>query len=192
MSITVLTVVILMSCKERADETDEEAHKFTGAVPAFHGLSPDGDVSGKIIYVGWGRKGDFDALVRKGEFCSVTVSNWFLIQSPSQVSTSLVQLSSLEMAELSVALRWSLHKSLVLLVCSCMTTLKMTEPSLKQLDTFRTYTLGLLTFVGILIDLVGILTAQQEILPQFRGALCNFYRYIQVMQRHLVTLLIKM
>lgn len=35
-------------------------------VPVFHGLSVSGDVTGKYIYAGYGRKRDFDALVAKG------------------------------------------------------------------------------------------------------------------------------
>jgi len=37
------------------------------ALPVFHGLSVSGDVQGKYVYVGYGRKTDFDALVAKGE-----------------------------------------------------------------------------------------------------------------------------
>jgi N-acetylated-alpha-linked acidic dipeptidase len=36
------------------------------ALPVFHGLSVSGDVTGKYVYVGYGRKRDFDALVALG------------------------------------------------------------------------------------------------------------------------------
>lgn len=34
--------------EERADDTDPEAGKYSEAVPTFHGLSKDGDVTGKV------------------------------------------------------------------------------------------------------------------------------------------------
>ena len=40
---------------------------FRDALPVFHGLSVSGDVQGKYVYVGYGRKRDFDALVAQGE-----------------------------------------------------------------------------------------------------------------------------
>jgi N-acetylated-alpha-linked acidic dipeptidase len=36
-------------------------------VRVFHGLSVSGDVTGKYVYAGYGRKRDFDALVARGE-----------------------------------------------------------------------------------------------------------------------------
>lgn len=35
-------------------------------VPVFHGLSANGDVIGQVIYVGYGRKRDFEALQERG------------------------------------------------------------------------------------------------------------------------------
>lgn len=37
-------------------------------VPVFHGLSVSGDVTGQVIYAGYGRKRDFEALQDRGEF----------------------------------------------------------------------------------------------------------------------------
>ena len=36
-------------------------------VPVFHGLSVSGDVTGQVVYAGYGRKRDFEALQAKGE-----------------------------------------------------------------------------------------------------------------------------
>jgi N-acetylated-alpha-linked acidic dipeptidase len=36
-------------------------------VRVFHGLSVSGDVTGKLVYVGYGRKRDFEALEKKGQ-----------------------------------------------------------------------------------------------------------------------------
>jgi N-acetylated-alpha-linked acidic dipeptidase len=36
-------------------------------VPVFHGLSVSGDVTGQVIYAGYGRKRDFEALQAKGK-----------------------------------------------------------------------------------------------------------------------------
>jgi hypothetical protein len=38
-------------------------------VPVFHGLSVSGDVTGQVVYAGYGRKRDFEALKAKGERC---------------------------------------------------------------------------------------------------------------------------
>jgi len=35
-------------------------------VPVFHGLSVSGDVTGQVVYAGYGRKRDFEALHAKG------------------------------------------------------------------------------------------------------------------------------
>lgn len=37
-------------------------------VPVFHGLSVSGDVTGQVVYVGYGRKRDFEALQARGQF----------------------------------------------------------------------------------------------------------------------------
>lgn len=52
--------------EEVIDETDEDAHKYADAIPAFHGLSADGEVEGRLIYAHYGRKQDYDALVEAG------------------------------------------------------------------------------------------------------------------------------
>ena len=52
--------------EEQADGTDPEATEYRTAVPVFHGLSKDGEATGKLIYVNYGRKQDYDDLVAKG------------------------------------------------------------------------------------------------------------------------------
>jgi N-acetylated-alpha-linked acidic dipeptidase len=42
--------------EEVADDTDPEAGKYFASVPTFHGLSPSGDVQGKLVYANYGRK----------------------------------------------------------------------------------------------------------------------------------------
>ncbi|EJD00928.1 Zn-dependent exopeptidase [Fomitiporia mediterranea MF3/22] len=48
------------------DELDPDAGKYAEAVPAFHGLSRGGEVQGKLVYVNYGRKEDYDALEDAG------------------------------------------------------------------------------------------------------------------------------
>jgi N-acetylated-alpha-linked acidic dipeptidase len=52
--------------EEVVDEADPEAYKYADAIPAFHGLSANGDVEGKLVYASYGRKSDYDALVEAG------------------------------------------------------------------------------------------------------------------------------
>jgi N-acetylated-alpha-linked acidic dipeptidase len=40
---------------------------YRDEVPVFHGLSVSGDVTGKVVYVGYGRKRDFEAMEQKGK-----------------------------------------------------------------------------------------------------------------------------
>ncbi|KAK8864419.1 hypothetical protein IAR55_001667 [Kwoniella newhampshirensis] len=44
----------------------DEDSQLRDEVPVFHGLSVSGDVSGKYVYAGYGRKQDFDLLQEKG------------------------------------------------------------------------------------------------------------------------------
>lgn len=44
-------------------------------VPVFHGLSVSGDVKGQYIYVGYGRKDDFDILQAKGGWALLISTN---------------------------------------------------------------------------------------------------------------------
>lgn len=48
--------------EEVMDQTDEDAHKYFDAVPAWHGLSKDGNVTGQLVYAGYGTKGEYDDL----------------------------------------------------------------------------------------------------------------------------------
>ncbi|KAF9269786.1 Zn-dependent exopeptidase [Marasmius fiardii PR-910] len=51
---------------ENPDKTDPDAHRYANAVPTFHGLSGAGDVKGELVYVNYGLKEDYDALVNAG------------------------------------------------------------------------------------------------------------------------------
>jgi N-acetylated-alpha-linked acidic dipeptidase len=59
--------------EEVSDETDPEAHQYADAIPAFHGLSANGKVEGKLVYANYGRKSDYDALVDAGTSHSTIV-----------------------------------------------------------------------------------------------------------------------
>ncbi|THH03312.1 hypothetical protein EW145_g6362 [Phellinidium pouzarii] len=48
------------------DELDPDAGKYAEAVPVFHGLSRGGEVTGKLVYVNYGRKEDYDKLEAAG------------------------------------------------------------------------------------------------------------------------------
>jgi len=41
---------------EDGDPRDEDAHKYRDTIPTWHGLSHDGDVTGQLIFVDYGRK----------------------------------------------------------------------------------------------------------------------------------------
>lgn len=41
---------------EDGDPRDEDAHKYKDTIPAWHGLSCDGDVTGQLIYANYGTK----------------------------------------------------------------------------------------------------------------------------------------
>lgn len=49
-------------------ELDPDAEKYALAVPTFHGLSRGGEVQGRLVYVNYGRKEDFDALEAQGVY----------------------------------------------------------------------------------------------------------------------------
>ena len=51
---------------EDGDPRDPEAAKYRDAVPTFHGLSADGEVEGEVVYVNYGRKEDYDAIIENG------------------------------------------------------------------------------------------------------------------------------
>ncbi|KAI0036775.1 Zn-dependent exopeptidase [Vararia minispora EC-137] len=60
------SVVWAADLEEQSDGTDQDATEFRTAVPAWHGLSKDGEATGKLIYANYGRKADYDALVAQG------------------------------------------------------------------------------------------------------------------------------
>lgn len=41
---------------EDGDPNDPDAHKYSDAIPPWHGLSADGDVTGQLVYANYGRK----------------------------------------------------------------------------------------------------------------------------------------
>jgi N-acetylated-alpha-linked acidic dipeptidase len=61
------TVVWKAHLEETADELDGDAHAHADSVGAWHGLSRDGEAEGRLVYANYGRKRDFDDLVRKGK-----------------------------------------------------------------------------------------------------------------------------
>lgn len=60
------TVVWKANLEEVADRTDEEAHKYFDTVPVWHGLSKAGNVTGQLVYAGYGTKKEYDDLVTAG------------------------------------------------------------------------------------------------------------------------------
>ncbi|KAL5527160.1 hypothetical protein ACEPAG_5951 [Sanghuangporus baumii] len=52
--------------EEAENELDPDAGKYAEAVPAFHGLSRGGEVQGKLVFVNYGRKEDYDELEAAG------------------------------------------------------------------------------------------------------------------------------
>ncbi|KAF8583526.1 Zn-dependent exopeptidase [Ramaria rubella] len=52
--------------EEICDFLDEDATKACGAVPAFHGLSKGGDVTGELFYANYGRPEDYAEVERSG------------------------------------------------------------------------------------------------------------------------------
>ncbi|KAG8908851.1 hypothetical protein FRB99_003091, partial [Tulasnella sp. 403] len=51
---------------EEVEVEGDEAGKFAKTIGAWHGLSKAGDVMGKLVYVNYGRKEDFEELATKG------------------------------------------------------------------------------------------------------------------------------
>ncbi|KAF8165479.1 Zn-dependent exopeptidase [Crassisporium funariophilum] len=51
---------------EDGDPRDPDAHKYRDAIPTWHGLSCDGDVTGELVYANYGYKEDYDELVSQG------------------------------------------------------------------------------------------------------------------------------
>lgn len=51
---------------EDGDLRDPEAAKYRNAVPTFHGLSRDGDVTGELVYANYGSQEDYAKLVVAG------------------------------------------------------------------------------------------------------------------------------
>ena len=52
--------------EEDGDPLDPEAAKYKDAVPTWHGLSRDGEVTGQLVYANYGTKEDYDDLVATG------------------------------------------------------------------------------------------------------------------------------
>lgn len=59
---------------EDGDPGDDVAHRYRTAVPPFHALSADGDVTGQLVYANYGNKKVRYAIL----FCSFFLSDkWF-------------------------------------------------------------------------------------------------------------------
>ncbi|KAF5364284.1 hypothetical protein D9756_000759 [Leucocoprinus leucothites] len=52
--------------EEDGDPRDVEAHRYRTAVPTWHGLSKEGDVTGKLVYANYGNQEDYAQLVAAG------------------------------------------------------------------------------------------------------------------------------
>ena len=52
--------------EEDGDPLDPEAAMYKDAVPTWHGLSRDGDVTGELVYANYGTKEDYDNLRATG------------------------------------------------------------------------------------------------------------------------------
>jgi N-acetylated-alpha-linked acidic dipeptidase len=61
------TAVWRADLEEVGDELDGDAYEYAKSVGAWHGLSYDGVAEGRLIYANYGRKGDYDQLVQKGQ-----------------------------------------------------------------------------------------------------------------------------
>ena len=57
-------VLAELDVEEEADETDPDAGRYRTAVPVFHGLSKEGDVTGKLVYANYGTKEVSDCFMR--------------------------------------------------------------------------------------------------------------------------------
>jgi N-acetylated-alpha-linked acidic dipeptidase len=60
------TVSASFALEEVGDPRDPEAYKYQDAVSAWHGLSADGDVTGRLVYANYGSREDFAELVDRG------------------------------------------------------------------------------------------------------------------------------
>lgn len=60
------TVLWAADLVEDGDPRDPEAHKYKAAIPSWHGLSANGDVTGQLVYVNYGLKEDYDELISQG------------------------------------------------------------------------------------------------------------------------------
>lgn len=54
--------------EEVADEADPYAAEYATAVLTWHGYSKGGEAQGKLVYANYGRKQDYDELVRAGNY----------------------------------------------------------------------------------------------------------------------------
>jgi N-acetylated-alpha-linked acidic dipeptidase len=59
-------VVWSANLEEVADESDPDAYKASGAAPVYCAHSPNGDVTGNLVYAHYARYQDFAELIAKG------------------------------------------------------------------------------------------------------------------------------
>ncbi len=77
--------------EETADELDSDASTYADSIGAWHGLSRDGEAEGRLIFANYGRKSDYDELVKQGDVLSDRILSP-PIDSSAQASTSQMQL----------------------------------------------------------------------------------------------------
>lgn len=67
--------------REDGDPGDPDAHKYRDAVPPWHALSADGDVTGQLVYANYGRKEvrqeKLNLSSRKSSFYARTMMIWW-------------------------------------------------------------------------------------------------------------------
>lgn len=102
-------VVWKADLEEYSDESDPDAHRHARSVPAFHGLSRDGDVKGEIVYANYGRPEDFQSLLEDGAFYVDCYLRQWLMVFILQVLHSMAKSPSSVLVGFSVASRWDGH-----------------------------------------------------------------------------------
>lgn len=148
--------------EEDGDPRDEDAHKYRDAIPAWHGLSCDGDVTGQLVYANYGRKEDYDELVAHG----ANLTGKIIIARYGANFRGLKVRVYFLVADISDAdCRLKLLKNSVLPVCSSILIHGTTAMLLSRTNTHPT------------------LRVHHEIQPQSKEEACNSYLPTQVTPR---------
>lgn len=78
--------------KLREDIVDGDSDsELRDEVPVFHGLSVSGDVRGNFVYVGYGRKKDFDLLKQRGRLLIYTMQLQIVVLTSDEGLISTVR-----------------------------------------------------------------------------------------------------